>query len=172
MESLLERKNLEKAVLERRLSSKPSPELASYIEGFKIGQVSEEISRAGLGGGMSGSSQSQLPVFSQFLHDSAAVASGHHQLSVPSSPDQAAAAAGARARRLRQQEQQPAPSTGGRSGEAASVTDLLFAALDKDGVSHDSLCNCSPPSSFFAGFSATPRLSHHGHDAIFAASVR
>eukprot|EP01047_Picozoa_sp_COSAG01_P057545 COSAG01_NODE_6664_length_3557_cov_2.259977_4_plen_158_part_00 len=127
MESLLERKNLEKAVLERRLSSKPSPELASYIEGFKIGQVSEEISRAGLGGGMSGSSQSQLPVFSQFLHDSAAVASGHQQqLSVPSSPDQAAAAAGgARARRLRQQGQQPAPSVGGRSAEAAASVTLV-----------------------------------------------
>lgn len=39
MESLLERKNLEKAMLERQLSAKPAPELASYIEGYMLART-------------------------------------------------------------------------------------------------------------------------------------
>ena len=42
MESLLERKNLEKAMLERQLSAKPPPELASYIEGYMLAATNKE----------------------------------------------------------------------------------------------------------------------------------
>ena len=38
MESLLERKNFEKAMLERQLNSRPGPELASYMQGYTLGR--------------------------------------------------------------------------------------------------------------------------------------
>ena len=111
MESLLERKNLEKAVLERRLKSKPPPELASYIEGYKIGMIGELPPR--------GASQaSDGPAFSRFLDDSAALA-------------WAGGSPGSNSRRQEKRTRTHAPDPSSSIG--VSPAELLFQVLDKDG---------------------------------------
>ena len=120
MEQLLQKKEMEYASMQRQLGSRPTPELSSYIEGYKIG--------------MSGAARGASSSMSRFLDDSKHTALPQSFLGdIDTIPSIGAEAA----------ESDFSSTTGGLSRASSidygaerhgqSAADLLFAALDADG---------------------------------------
>lgn len=119
MEQLLQKKEMEQASMQRQLGSRPTPELSSYIEGYKIGMTGGAASTASMSRFLDDSKHSALP--QSFLGD------------IDTIPSIGAEAA----------ESDISSTTGGlsrassidhaRETHGQSVAELLFAALDADG---------------------------------------
>lgn len=123
MEQLLQKKEMEHASMQRQLRSRPTPELSSYIEGYKIGMVGTTDTVRRISDGVPRVSSSM----SRFLDDSKHTALPHSFLGdIDTVPR-----IGAEVSESEISQATTATSPEEIRGETAA--DLLFAALDTDG---------------------------------------
>eukprot|EP01043_Picozoa_sp_COSAG02_P038029 COSAG02_NODE_2901_length_7778_cov_16.197161_3_plen_300_part_00 len=123
MEQLLQKKEMEYSSMQRQLRSRPTPELSSYIEGYKIGMVGTTDTVRQISGGAPRGSSSM----SQFLDDSKHTALPHSFLgdidTIPSIGAEVSES----------EISQATTTTSADEIRGQTPADLLFAALDTDG---------------------------------------
>lgn len=138
MEQLLEKKDMEHASMQRQLRSRPTPELSSYIEGYKIAMAGGDGTKVVPQIETNGTSAATAATMSRFLEDSKRSTVPQSFLAdIDTIPTIGAEAAESEISRVTTAASNVAPmstnsSIGGES-QRQSAADLLFAALDADG---------------------------------------